>query len=158
MPEVGYRNWVQAAIRLAPGNSGGPLADAAGKLVGINTMVVRGGIALAIPSSVAADFVRYGPVPRLGVAVRPVTFGDRGGIALLILSVEKGSPADQASLLIGDLLIGANETRFASLDNLAESISAAHKGILKLRFLRGDRVREREVAISFHGRPEREAA
>ena len=48
---LGRRPWVQAAIRLAPGNSGGPLADAAGQLVGINTMIVSGGIALAVPST-----------------------------------------------------------------------------------------------------------
>src|SRR5208283_2286060 len=40
---LGRRPWVQAAIRLAPGNSGGPLADAAGKLVGINAMIVADG-------------------------------------------------------------------------------------------------------------------
>src|SRR5947199_9555716 len=49
---LGRRPWVQAAIRLAPGNSGGPLTDASGRLLGINTMVVSGGIALAIPVGV----------------------------------------------------------------------------------------------------------
>lgn len=49
--------WVCADIRLAPGNSGGPLADAAGQLVGINSMVV-GGMGVAIPASVAQRFVQ----------------------------------------------------------------------------------------------------
>lgn len=44
----GGRRWIQADVRLAPGNSGGPLADAAGQVVGINTMIA-GGLALAIP-------------------------------------------------------------------------------------------------------------
>lgn len=48
--------WLQTAIRLAPGNSGGPLADADGRLVGINAMVA-GEMALAIPSSVVERFV-----------------------------------------------------------------------------------------------------
>ncbi len=48
--------WLQAAVRLAPGNSGGPLADAAARLVGINAMVA-GEMALAIPSSEAERFV-----------------------------------------------------------------------------------------------------
>ena len=55
---LGRRVWVQAAIRLAPGNSGGPLADAAGRVVGMNTMIAMGGLALAVPSAAIADFVR----------------------------------------------------------------------------------------------------
>src|SRR5262249_39235612 len=54
---LGGRTWVQAAIRLAPGNSGGPLADSEGRVIGINTMVVGGGLGLAVPSNVVADFV-----------------------------------------------------------------------------------------------------
>lgn len=49
VPEaVRRRTWVQADLRLAPGNSGGPLADADGRVVGINTMIA-GGLALAVP-------------------------------------------------------------------------------------------------------------
>jgi serine protease Do len=51
-------NWIQADIRLAPGNSGGLLADAEGRVIGVNTMVFRG-LGLAIPSNDAAAFVRY---------------------------------------------------------------------------------------------------
>jgi serine protease Do len=57
MAGLGRNNWVQADVRLAPGNSGGPLADAAGRIVGINTMIAQG-LALAIPSNVASDFLR----------------------------------------------------------------------------------------------------
>lgn len=52
----GSARWVCADLRLAPGNSGGPLADAAGRVVGINTMVV-GGLGLAIPTPVVRRFV-----------------------------------------------------------------------------------------------------
>ncbi len=48
--------WVQADLRLAPGNSGGPLADAAGQVVGINAMIV-GRLALAVPSQTVQAFV-----------------------------------------------------------------------------------------------------
>jgi len=41
--------WVQAAVRLAPGNSGGPIADAAGRVLGVSAMIV-GGLALAVPA------------------------------------------------------------------------------------------------------------
>lgn len=54
---AGPNNWVQADVRLAPGNSGGPLADAQGRVVGINTMIAAG-LALAIPSNVVREFLR----------------------------------------------------------------------------------------------------
>jgi serine protease Do len=51
------RRGIQADLRLAPGNSGGPLADARGRVVGLNTMIA-GGLAIAVPSEVARAFVR----------------------------------------------------------------------------------------------------
>jgi len=51
------RPWIQADLRLAPGNSGGPLADSRGHLLGLNTMIA-GGLALAIPVSVVHWFMR----------------------------------------------------------------------------------------------------
>lgn len=62
---LGPNNWVQAAVRLAPGNSGGPLVNAAGEIVGINTMIA-GGLALAIPGNVANDFYRIATTPKEG--------------------------------------------------------------------------------------------
>lgn len=53
----GGRPWIQSDLRLAPGNSGGPLADARGRVVGINAMII-GTLALAIPLSVVTRFVR----------------------------------------------------------------------------------------------------
>jgi serine protease Do len=53
---VGQRS-IQADLRLAPGNSGGPLADARGRVVGLNAMIV-GGLAVAVPSNEARRFVR----------------------------------------------------------------------------------------------------
>jgi serine protease Do len=52
----GAVRWICADVRLAPGNSGGPLADAAGRVVGINTMIA-GGLGLAIPTPVVQRFV-----------------------------------------------------------------------------------------------------
>lgn len=52
----GGLRWICADVRLAPGNSGGPLADAAGRIVGINTMIA-GGLGLAIPTPVVQRFV-----------------------------------------------------------------------------------------------------
>lgn len=157
----GRRPWVQAAIRLAPGNSGGPLADAAGQVIGINTMLASGGIALAIPTATVVEFLKNGPRPRLGVTVRIVRVDRRRSAGLLIMSIENGSPAEQASLLIGDILIGTAGTRFTSAADLADTIDGAiaeADGRLKIHFLRGDNTREREVVIPLPGRLTREAA
>jgi serine protease Do len=55
-PGVGDRRLLQADLRLAPGNSGGPLADVRGRVVGINSMVA-GDLALAVPSDEVMRFV-----------------------------------------------------------------------------------------------------
>jgi serine protease Do len=58
----GGRSWIQADLKLAPGNSGGPLADAFGRVVGVNAMIA-GGLALAIPVSEVRLFARSAGVP-----------------------------------------------------------------------------------------------
>lgn len=156
VPGLGRKLWVQAAVRLAPGNSGGPLADAAGLMVGVNTMIVSGGIALAIPSAAAEDFMNHGAHPRLGVTIQPVRLPKRR-LGLLLTQIEPASAAERASLMIGDVLVAANGADFEGPGDLADSIEEARAAALHLRFLRGDRSREREVAISFE-RSRREAA
>src|SRR5213595_963562 len=71
----GGQRWIEADVRLAPGNSGGPLADARGRVIGINTMVANG-IALAVPSNSVTRLLRDGTEGiGLGVVVRPVPDG-----------------------------------------------------------------------------------
>lgn len=55
---IGEPRWIVADVRLAPGNSGGPLVDAEGRLVGINSMIVNG-LGVAVPASIARRFVDY---------------------------------------------------------------------------------------------------
>lgn len=150
---LGKQPWVQASVRLAPGNSGGPLADAKGRVVGLNTMIVAGGLALAVPSSAVPEFLRRGPSrPMLGVSLRPVLLEDRKSIALLVLEVAPHSSAAAASILIGDLLLGANGRPFLSLDDLVDAIDAADKSIFTLEFLRGDRKTRRQVTVRLGAR------
>jgi serine protease Do len=146
---LGKRDWVQATIRLAPGNSGGPLADIQGRVVGINSMVVGPGIALAIPAHAALRFAQNGPAPRLGVTIRDVKVDGRQ--ALLVLEVASGGAADKASLLIGDIIVSVNGSRVEGssdlADQLAQSVERAG-GLARVQFLRGDRNRLREVVVT----------
>jgi serine protease Do len=123
------RTWIQADIRLAPGNSGGALATAAGELIGINTMVYNG-LGLAAPANEVAAFIR-GEVQRvhLGVELVPSAQG------LVVVAVEPGSLAERAGILLGDV-IQCSAGDFRSL--LA---SVSHSGSVEIAVARGGRVR-----------------
>ncbi len=146
LPGLGHRDWIQASIRLAPGNSGGPLADALGRVVGINTMLA-GGLALAVPVNTVTSFLRQGPSVELGVVLRPVRLPSRQSMGLLVLEVSPGSPAAFASLQTGDVLLGANDQKFSTPDDLSAAIDRNAGGTLSIRFARGDLSRDREVAV-----------
>jgi serine protease Do len=148
---LGSEQWVQADVRLAPGNSGGPLADARGRVIGINTMVA-GSLALAVPSNAVTSFLAGDPIDAwLGVSVAPVRVPCPGSRAkafgLVLLGVEPDSPAANASLLPGDILLGTDEKSFASLDDLASALRGSGPRLLRLAFLRGDYERFRRVTV-----------
>jgi len=145
----GAQSWVQAGVRLAPGNSGGPLADARGRVIGINTMVA-GRVGLAIPSNAVREFLSAGPSHAwLGVTLRPVLVPRRNAntFGLVVLEVEPASPAAQASLLAGDILIGTEETPFHSLQDCTSALEGDGPRLVRLEFLRGDYVRVRRVTL-----------
>jgi|HubBroStandDraft_6_1064221.scaffolds.fasta_scaffold332005_2 serine protease Do len=157
LPGLGPQSWVQAGVRLAPGNSGGPLADAAGRVIGINTMVA-GRLALAIPSNAVTDFLtgtRSGEGANdgwLGVTLYPVHVPRSGSRAakafgLVILELDPGSPAAQASLLPGDILLGTEDKPFSLLEDLSRALRGQGPRLLRIEFLRGDYNRTRRVTI-----------
>jgi serine protease Do len=141
-------DFVQTTARLAPGNSGGPLADADGFVIGINTAVSSAGLGLAVPASAVKRLLTSGPQVELGVTIRPVRIqaGDRG-IGLLVLAVAAGSAADYASLRIGDLLIAVDGKRFASVGDLQTALNRWKTRPMSIQFLRGGDSRQREVTI-----------
>ena len=146
---LGPQTWVQASVRLAPGNSGGPLADARGHVIGINTMVA-GRLALAIPSNAVLDFLAGGSRSAwLGVTVHPARLPRANGYAfgLVLLEVEPGSPAAQASLMAGDILLGTEEKPFQSIEDLARAMDGQGLRLLRFEFLRGDYSRVRRVTV-----------
>jgi len=125
---LGWRRWVQADVRLAPGNSGGPLADVLGQIVGINTMIVSGGLALAIPAATVQRFISAKSQRALGVTVRPVTLRaprQAPRPAMLILELTAGGAAERASLLPGDVLLEAGGKPLHTPDDLAAALASA---------------------------------
>jgi serine protease Do len=127
--------WIVSDVRLAPGNSGGPLANARGDVVGINTMIA-GGLACAITSNSVVRFMSHA---HLGVTVRPMPLG------LVVLEVTPQSPAERASLRPGDILISAAAKPFHSLKDLEDALSSTHEGRLEIEFRRGASTRPRRV-------------
>jgi serine protease Do len=148
---LGTQTWVQADVRLAPGNSGGPLANAHGHVIGINTMVA-GRLALAIPSNAVRDFLSAGPAGAwLGVTLHatfvPQPAGAKKTFGLMILEVEPGSPADLASLMPGDILLGTEEKPFAAVEDLSVVLQGSGPRAMRVEFLRGDYTRRRRVTV-----------
>jgi serine protease Do len=101
---TGRRRFVQADLHIAPGNSGGPLADAAGNVLGINSMVVDGTLALAVPIDDVAQFAGdRDAVPRLGIELAAARMRD-GSRAYVVIAVEPGSRAERSGFQLGDVM------------------------------------------------------
>ncbi|MCD6041077.1 MAG: putative serine protease, MucD [Burkholderiales bacterium] len=125
LPEGTYVPFIQTDAAVNPGNSGGPLINLRGEVIGINSQIYSRtggfqGLAFAVPIDVAANvkmqLVSYGRVERgrVGVSIQEVTqslaqsFGLDRPRGALVSQVEKDSPAEKAGLRPGDVLLGVN--------------------------------------------------
>jgi len=148
-PGLGPTNWVQADVQLAPGNSGGPLADARGNVVGVNTMVTAG-LGLAVPANAVTRLLAgdFNQAP-LGVVLRPASDRILGAdrLGLVVLELVPGSAAEYASLRAGDMLIGIEGQPLRSLDDLEQALEGRGERLLRLEFVRGDPIKIRKVAV-----------
>jgi len=110
--------FVQADLRLWPGNSGGPLADVHGRVVGINSMVA-GGLALAVPVEAVELFAGAAAAPGpLGVTLAPARLGDGRAVAVVV-AVEPDSRAERAGMLVGDTIAARDVERVRDATSLA---------------------------------------
>jgi S1-C subfamily serine protease len=147
-------NVIQTDAPLNPGNSGGPLVDSRGTLIGINTAVIAGsqGLCFAIPvntaSWVAAQLMRDGRVHRayLGIAAQTITLDRRVAVhhkldtptAVRITEVHPGTAADQAGLRTGDVIVHAGDRAIRTLDDLLLLLGSHTPGApIEVRFIRG---------------------
>jgi S1-C subfamily serine protease len=156
---------IQTDAPLNPGNSGGPLLDTDGHVVGIATAILpmAQGLCFAVPAATAAvvlpELRQFGRVVRgwLGVAVHGVelapTIARRLGLpsprALAIVGVTPASPADRAGVQPGDLLIAIEERPIRGVGDLFAGLPRSSIGAAKkLRLLRGNEIVERSVVPS----------
>ena len=132
-------NIIQHTAPLNPGNSGGPLVDSSGKIVGINTAIIAmaQGIGFSIPADTAkwvvSQILTHGRVRRgiLGIAARQRPMDRRivrfHGLdinyAVEVLSVESQGPAGLADLRVGDLIVAINGSDVQSVDDLHRFLS-----------------------------------
>jgi serine protease Do len=158
----GRARYLQSDAYLAPGNSGGPLVNARGEVIGVNAMVSRG-LSLAIPINVAGAWVSGGlrmgrrSRPRLGVkvqeAVLPASYRDQAGqgTGLVIVGISSSGPASRAGLLVGDVLVGVAGEPVEDAASLRGALSKAGD-FVHVRVMRGGEVREIEAGFGDSGR------
>jgi len=154
---------IQTDAALNPGNSGGPLVNSRGEVIGVNTAIIlpAQGLCFAIPAHtaefVAARLIRDGRIRRgwLGLGGQQARLQRRLVLAhaieretgILVLHVEKGSPAERAGVREGDIVVGFGGAAVASVDDLHRLLTEAQIGTATaLRVLRGGRLETLEVA------------
>jgi S1-C subfamily serine protease len=154
--------YIRLDAMLYPNSSGGAVVNARGKILGIATSALSRVAGLAIPASdvtrVANQLVEKGYVPQgyLGVGVYPAPLPEslRTKLALpnstgiLILSVEKGGPADRAGVLLGDVLIALDSTPMEKVEDLQTFCASGVMGkAVKAKFIRGGALAESSIVL-----------
>jgi S1-C subfamily serine protease len=132
-------NIIQHTAPLNPGNSGGPLVDSAGKVMGINTAIIymAQGIGFAVPANTArwvvSQLLTYGRVRRgfLGISGRQWPLNRRlmryhnlqNNFAIEVISVERDSPASRVGIHMGDFIVAVGNTPVSNVDDLHRFLS-----------------------------------
>jgi serine protease Do len=160
LPAETYVPFIQTDVAVNPGNSGGPLINLAGEVVGVNSMIYSQtggymGVSFAIPIEVALDVSRQlraeGKVTRgrLGVRIQPMTkelaqsFKLKEPNGALIATVEPGSPADKAGLKPGDVVLAYNGQEIDDPNKLPRLVAATKPGqSATLKIWRGGKAEE----------------
>lgn len=152
--------YLQTDVVMYPGFSGGPLVDASGQVIGLNTSALLRGVSVSIPAAtvraVVDTLLAHGHVRRgyLGVGAQPVRLPEAlaGQIGqetgLLIASVEPGSPAESGGLMLGDTIVALDGHPMHHIDDLLTLLSGDRVGkAVPVRIVRGGQVQDMTVVI-----------
>jgi serine protease Do len=136
------REVIRSDVQLRPGNSGGPLLNASGEVIGINAMVWTGDLGVAIPSDVARRWLASAPRAKLGINVQPiaVTNGLERSQGLIVVGLEANSAASRAGILVGDVIQEANGRVIRDGDALLDALEkTVLDSVFQLGILRAGR-------------------
>jgi len=152
--------YLQTDVVMYPGFSGGPLVNGTGAVVGLNTSALLRGVSLSVPTAslrrVVETLLTHGRVRRgyLGVSTQPVRLPDalsqqlNQETGLLLAAVEAGSPGEQGGLLLGDTIVGLDNTPIRHHDDLLGLLTDDRVGArVSLRIIRSGQVQEVDVVI-----------
>ncbi len=153
-------HYIQTDIVMYPGFSGGPLVNAAGQVIGLNTSALLRGLSLTVPVAtmrrVVEVLLAHGKISRgyLGISTQAVRLPAvlmeplQQETGLLVMTVEPNSPAEQGGLLLGDVLVTMDGTPVRHPDDLLTFLSAdrIHTAVL-VRLVRGGQFQERSIVI-----------
>ncbi len=145
LPDQGYVQFIQTDVPVNPGNSGGPLFNLNGEVIGINSQIYSGtggyqGVSFAIPINLAMQveqqLVKNGKVERgqLGVSIQSVdqslaqAFGLKQATGALVSAVTPDSPGAKAGLKSGDIILAFNGQMIADAGDLPPLVAAVKPG------------------------------
>ena len=152
--------YLQTDVVMYPGFSGGPLVDANGQFAGLNTSALLRGVSIAVPTAtmrkVVETLLSKGHISRgyLGVGAQPVRLPEnlaqqlKQETGLLVVSVEPNGPADKAGLLLGDVVVGVENTPIRHLDDLLGTLSGDRVGTaVHVKIVRGGVVQDKSAIV-----------
>ena len=154
-------NYIENDLVMYPGFSGGPLINAAGEMIGLNTSALVRGVSLTIPAStvarVAQMIEQHGGVKRgyLGISTQTAKLPKNvreqleQETGLLIVSVESGSPADAAGLVLGDTIVAFANSPIRNHDDLLANLTGDRIGNKSaVSIVRGGALQSVEVELA----------
>lgn len=155
-----FGNFLKSDAAMLPGFSGGPLVDAWGEILGLNSSTLGRGSGFTLPNEtidkVVTALQQHGRVRRgfLGVSAQAVAINDQlaeslgleSKKALVIVGLETGGPAEQQGLFIGDIIVRVGGTAVGSVDQLMEQLSGDVVGqAVEIAVIRGGELTTKSI-------------